>query len=321
MKKKIAVILSAIMILGATACSSDSNETGVKIDQPIKSSQAKVEETSKTDNDTPPAEETNSNQEDTQANQEDFAEATIQEQVLVDEKDILITATGLDFDGWLGSELKLKIENNSDTDVTIQTRAASINGYMVESMMSPEVAAGKKANDSVTFSTSDLEAAGITNIADIEFFFHIFTTDGWDEFLDTGMVQIKTSLAEDFEYTYDDSGKELYNEKGIRIVAKGISDDDSWFGPGLILFIENTGKKAITVQARDVSVNGYMIDSSLSEDVYPDKRSLTAVTFFSSDLEKNDIEKFEDVELSFHIFETDGWETIVDTEKYTLTFD
>jgi len=328
MKRRIAVILSVIFLFGTAACSSESSETGAKIDQPVSTGPANAEKTTKTAEKTTNTDDEASSAEDTQASdtavkekEPETTDATIKEQVLVDEKDIVITATGLDLDGWLGPELKLKIENNSDTDVTIQTRAASVNGYMVESMMSPDVAAGKKANDSVSFSNTGLEAAGITNIADIEFFFHIFTTDGWEEFLDTDLVQVKTSLADNFEYTYDDSGKELYNEKDIRIVAKGISDDDSWFGPGLILFIENSRDKAFTVQARDVSVNGYMIDASLSEDVYPDKRSITALTFFSSDLEKNDIETFEEVEFSFHIFDTDEWETIGDTEKYTLTFD
>ena len=320
MKRRIAVILSVVFLFGTAACSSEPSETGAKIDQPVSTGPANAEKTTNTDDEASSAEDTKAS-EDAKDNEPETTDATIEEQVLVDEKDIVITATGLDLDGWLGPELKLKIENNSDTDVTIQTRAASINGYMVESMMSPDVAAGKKANDSVSFSNTDLEPAGITNIADIEFFFHIFTTEGWEEFLDTDLVEVKTSLADNFEYTYDDSGQELYNEKDIRIVAKGISDDDSWFGPGLILFIENSRDKAFTVQARDVSVNGYMIDASLSEDVYPGKKSITALTFFSTDLEKNDIESFEEVELSFHVFDTDEWETIVDTEKYTLTFD
>lgn len=244
---------------------------------------------------------------------------SIEEHVLVDELGIKITATGIDNDGIFGKELNLLIENNSDTDLTTQVRAVSVNGYMVDTMMSTDVAAGKKTNDAITFMRSDFEKLGITEIADIEFYFHIFTSEGWDEYLDTELIQIKTSVAESYEYTYDDSGEELYNENGIRIVSKGVSDEESIFGPGLVLYIENLTEQSITVQSRDSSVNGFMIDAMLSEEVSAGKRAITAMTFFESALEENDISEITDLEFYFHIFTTDGWNTIVDTDTISVS--
>ena len=78
---------------------------------------------------------------------DDATAVSIEEQVLYDENDIKITATGIE-DGWLGTELKLLIENNTDQSITVQAKNANVNGYMVTTMMSADVAAGKKANDS-----------------------------------------------------------------------------------------------------------------------------------------------------------------------------
>ena len=58
----------------------------------------------------------------------------------------------------------------------------------------------------------------------------------------------------------------------------------------------------------------------MSQDILPGKRANTAVTFFESDLEDNNIEAIEELELSFTIFNADDWSDIDNTEKYTITF-
>ena len=84
------------------------------------------------------------------------AEVTVAETVLLDEAGVKITATGFDSDAFLGPELKILIENNADKNLTIQTRSASVNGWMVGTSISKDVAAGKKANSGITFMSSDL---------------------------------------------------------------------------------------------------------------------------------------------------------------------
>lgn len=37
-------------------------------------------------------------------------------------------------------------------------------------------------------------------------------------------------------------------------------------------------------------------------------------------LKKNSITSVDDVELSFHVFDSDSWETVVDTETVKITF-
>lgn len=67
-------------------------------------------------------------------------------------------------------------------------------------------------------------------------------------------------------------------------------------------------------------MNGFMISPSMSQDVVSGKKAISAVTFFSSDLEENGIEDITEIETSFHIFDMDSWDGIADTEAIVINF-
>lgn len=247
------------------------------------------------------------------------AEVSVEEQVVYDANDIKITVNGIE-DGWMGTELKMLIENNSSKNITVQTRNANVNGFMVNTSMSADVAAGKKANDEMTIMTSGLKDCGITDIANIEFCFHIFESDTWDTLYDTDVISVKTSIADTYKQVVDDSGDVLVDANGIKIVTKGLSANDSFWGPGVILYIENNSNQNVTVQVRDVSVNGFMVTSTMSEDVVAGKKAMSAVQFFSSDLADNSITDINEVELYFHIFDEKSWNTIFDSNVINIKF-
>jgi len=186
--------------------------------------------------------------------------------------------------------------------------------------MSVDIVNGKKANDSLTFMSSDLESCGITDIADIELSFHIFTTSDWEDYLDTDQIQLKTSIADNYQYIFDDSGDIAYNANGIKVIIKGLSENASVFGPSIVVYIENNTNKAITVQSRDVSINSFMVDAMFSCEVMPSKKAVDTITFFESDLEENEITNIDNLELYFHIFDAESWNNIVDTDVVKITF-
>ena len=246
-------------------------------------------------------------------------QATIEETVLWDEEGVKITALGLE-KGSVGVELKMLIENNTDVNYTVQCRNASINGYMMETSMSTEVAAGKKASSKVTFMKRSLEACGITTISDIELSFHVFLTDDWGTAFDTPQIALTTSAFEDYVYTFDDEGEVLFEGEGVTIVLKGLDKEASFMGPGVVLYIQNDSDRNITVQVRQESVNDYMVPGSMSCEVAAGKRAIDDVTFYTKYLEESGIEAIEKVELSFHVFDTASWDTVVDTDLVTMSF-
>lgn len=247
------------------------------------------------------------------------AEVTVEPATILDEEGVKIELKELDADGLFGAELKVLIENTTDKDLTVQCRNSSVNGYMVETMFSADVAAGKKTNDSITLYSSDLELSGIETIADIELSFHIFTTEDWETYHDSQIIQIKTSAAEGFVYTYDHPGTEVYNGNGVQIVVKGLSED-SVLGPELLVYIYNTGDKTVLIQTRDTSINGFMVDPIFSEEVLPGKHAVAGVTFMDSDLEENDITKIQELETVFEIINATNWNSIAQTDIVKLSF-
>ena len=169
----LATLLTTSIIL--SACSSGTSEAPT---QPVSVSQKSEDTKSEAKNDTKetsaddtPAEETNA--------EAPSDEVTLEEKEIYNQDNIIVTATGLKMDGFWGPEITLLVENNSDKNLTIQPRNSSVNGYMIDLQMSCDVAAGKKANDRMVISNSDLEKCGIDTIADIEFSLHIFESDSW----------------------------------------------------------------------------------------------------------------------------------------------
>lgn len=306
MKKAFAILLVLVMGVSFVACGASA---GGEVKEPAKVEVGGTEAAEK------PAQ-----TEDSAAVQSTETEVSIEETLLVDEGGVKITAKGLRMGGLFGPELELLIENNSGKDLTVQCRNVSVNGYMVETMMSVDVVNGKKANDSITFMASDLEISGITAIADMELSFHMFTTADWEAYLDTAPIQLKTSIADTYEYAFDDSGEVAYDAGGIKVIIKGLAEDTSIWGPSVVVYIENNTDKAFTVQARDVSVNGFMLDPIFSCDVMPGKKAVDTITFMDTQLEENEIGSIENIELSFCIFDFESWDTIVDTDVVSMAF-
>ena len=246
---------------------------------------------------------------------------SIQEQVIYDADGIRITAVSLDQDSFWGPAVKVLVENNSDKNITVQARNCSINGLMVEPMFSCDVAAGKKANDSITFMSSDLETANITVIKDIEFFLHIFDADSWDAIADSPVITLTTSADLSYEQVFNTDGFVAYEDGGIKIIVQKLNSTDSFWGSDVYIYAENNTESNITIQSRDVSINGFMVDPIFSCDIAAGKKAYDTITFFESDLEENGIKDITELELKFHIFNSDSWNTIHDTNSITVTFE
>ncbi len=247
---------------------------------------------------------------------------SIEEKVIFEQNDFKVTATSLDPTGSIfGPTLDVLIENNSSKSVTVQARNSAVNGVMIDTMFSCDVAPGKKANDEITFSSSELKRAGIETIKEIQFQLHFFDADSWNTIVDSDPIVITTNADPSFVQGYDDDGVLLLDKQGFKIVAQGLDMSGSIFGAGLLVYIENNSDNDVTIQARDTSVNGFMVETIFSCDILAGKKAFDAIIFVKSDLEKNNIEEISEIELRFHIFDAKSWNTILDSESVTVTFE
>ncbi len=294
-------VFSLALIVAACSSSTDDNNDKTPVDETAEKQNGEntKDESTKTDN----------------------TDVTLEEQVIYEENDIKVTVTGLKNDSFYGPEITVLIENNSTKNITVQSRRSSINGLMVDTMFSADVAAGKKANDGITFSTSELEASGITTIKDIELALHIIDADTWDEIANSDLISLTTTADASFVQEYDDSGFVAYDADGVKVVIKKLNSSESFWGSDVYLYIENNSDTDITIQARDVAVNGFMVDPMLSSDVGAGKKAFDTMTFMESDLTDNGITDITDLEFKLHIFNTESWDTIKDTDSIKVTFD
>ena len=62
---------------------------------------------------------------------------------------------------------------------------------MIRGLISADVAAGKKINDGITIKSYDLEENNISSIENVEFTFHIFNRDDWDDSFDSDIIYLE----------------------------------------------------------------------------------------------------------------------------------
>lgn len=250
--------------------------------------------------------------------EQETQDVTLAETVLFDQDGIRITATGLSTDSLFGPELNLLVENDSAQNIVVQPNYCMVNGYMMDGLLSADVAAGKKANDTLDFLSNALARCGIETITDIELDLVVSDGDSWQTLYETGPVILQTSAAGQYTQTYDDSGEEIYNQNGIRVVAKSVNDD--LFGMGIKFYLENNTDKAVIVNADNVSVNGYMMTDLFYSDLAPRSHVVDTLTLLGSELEDNHIDTITDAELSLQITDADYYQTIDSTAPITLHF-
>lgn len=245
------------------------------------------------------------------------SKVSIGEQVLVDQDGIKITATDYTTDSIWGDGIHLIIENNTDRDYTVGCDALIVNDFMISDLFVSDVAAGKKASETMYLSSSELKAAGIDTVGKVEMYFHAYDDD-LDDLFRKVYAEIHTSEFDNMDTSADDSGTELYNNNGIRIIGKTV-DEDSFWGMAILLYCENNSGRNITIHVDDMSINGFMMTPYFASTIYDGKKAFDDITIMSSDLESSGVQTIEEAELKFRINDEDTYDTIDETEPISFT--
>ena len=298
------LLLAMVMIL-ATACSSSDEvkpPANVNGDSSVNS------------NEEPAGNDSNNEQEN------DTVEITVAETVLYEADGVKVTATGYE-DGWMGPEIKILVENDSSKNVLVTSASVSANGYMMPTAsLYAEVAAGKKANETLSIMSSELDQSGIEMLAELQFYLQIQDPETWETITTSDLLTLTTSAAP-YEQPVDDSGDVLYDSDGIRIICKGLKQDIIWDGT-VVFYMENNSGKEISIYAENVSVNGFMQDVGLWSDLRPSTKLIDGMSMIDlSDLEIENIDQIENIEFNLRIVDANTWEDIVTTDVLTLNFE
>jgi len=113
--------------------------------------------------------------------------------------------------------------------------------------------------------------------------------------------------------------KLLAEVNGVKIYYTGLTAASSYLGGWEVnLRIENPTSSNFTVQARNLSVNGYMTDSIFSCDVAAGKKANDAILLSQDALAKNSITSVSAVELKFAVFNSDTWSGSKESDVVTI---
>lgn len=297
MRKIISLLLVLLLVLSLVACgnTNESNSTDTPTSTPTADSET-------SSNETPTDDESHIDFEP----REFKKTATIEETVLVDESGVKITAKELTYSNY-AAELTLVIENNSDKGLSFIANSVgyscnSINGYMVpEGYLNCDVAAGKKANDTISIGYDTLMLYGIYEIADIEIGFDISDDDYNHTY--TGPRTIQTTAVDSYNYEtpyyreniaskesqaeYDYSvpyfsADAVYEESGLVIASQAVMENKD--GESILLLeVVNTTDEIVGVSTTNIDINGLRVcDSTWSYDsINPGKTAIVDIDLSS----------------------------------------
>ena len=245
--------------------------------------------------------------------------AQITEQVVYDADGVRITALKLIYDSIRGAVVQFRAENQSASDLLIQTDTCAVNDYMMKAELDFAAPAGKTAEGEMVIRYPALALAGVTKIAALECTLRLMDRSTYTVMANCEPAVMQTTAFEGYEQSYEAEGQTAFDDGGVRIVlgkidrGRQISDY-----PALIVYMFNGTDRAISVLNNALLVNGYELTPAMTTTVMPGKYAVDVVTFFDQDLEEHDIDAFDAVEISFRIVDEETWQTVAETETILL---
>lgn len=249
----------------------------------------------------------------------DIRNQTIIEQVLIDKGGLKITALRIVEDSLtiMGPEIHLHIENNSEKNITVEIKEASINDLMIWPMFFYEVAAGEQIDGVIVIPYEDLKNNDIDVISTLEFRFYILDVENNDIIIYSDKITLNT-LAKDHVQTYDDSGEVVYSQNRIKIVFKGLDISDPMTGPQIFFYIENNTNQSIAISTENLLANDIIQDGAFYANIAPGKKANERITFF--DFKGDGFDDIMKIKFTFHIYDSTSGETIDDSDLINLSF-
>lgn len=109
----------------------------------------------------------------------------------------------------------------------------------------------------------------------------------------------------------------VYDADGIKITAKEYVSDSIW-GDGIKFLVENETDKNIAVTTNALIVNNYMLSDGFYADVAAGMKTNETMDLSTSQLRQAGIDIIGQIEIYFHIYDTDSYDSIADPDCILL---
>ena len=313
MKKLIAWILMLCMVMGLLCGCSDTDSSSDRRSNRKDRDKEKVED--RVDDEDRDEEDRDDEDWDDEVDEEKD-KPTKMNLVVYDENGVKVTVTGMD-DGYSGKEVKIQVENNTEHNIALSGDLFVVNGITMDGWLYASVAAGKKTNDYITFYNETLDEAGVEELATVACVDScIVDTDSFETLFEAPFA-FETSIADGYVQEIDDSGEVLFQESGVTIIGKTISENS--LGKRVIVLVKNETGKDIMVVSDEAYIDGLTVDGWMYDEVEADTVRFCVLDIYATTLEENEIEEVNAVSFFVEVRYTDSWETICETDELTVT--
>lgn len=155
------------------------------------------------------------------------------------------------------------------------------------------------------------------------------TFTAWNNMIEsTSGVEPAVNTPKSYESSYDKKNtgkigtahKIILDDGGSVIITETGIIEQSILGPEIKILAENNTSRKIIIQASNFSVNGYMIDPVMYIELMPGKKANSFIGLPQTSLESSGINKIENVECSFILFDYENIRPIYETDIIRMEF-
>lgn len=244
---------------------------------------------------------------------------------LYDKNGVKLLSSGVMTNHERETALLLELENTTGSVVYLSTSDIAINGLLVNSSTWSSNAINPGKRCIVDVDLSDVLASpywnvyGITQVGAVSLSLEQCNADGMEIAAETP-VEI---VVPDVNVSFDETGTEVYNSNGMKIMFKDIVKDPSDYSSDLhvLLLAENNSGETLTIHDvyNSLSVNGFMTDYSYyGQELEDGQSAVIEIKLWESSLADNQISSASDIrEIEFGLEIVEGY-TAIDEPTLTL---
>lgn len=235
-------------------------------------------------------EQSEGNEEKQEESQKD--KVTIEEQILLEEDGITVTATEVELGdvSRAGGTVAISVNNTTDKDYYISANFVVVNGYMAAAQVHPESGDSFGPGETTGFIEilpMKLKYANVENIGEIVFGNILVKEMELQEMpnLDGEMEEVlmpveepsyavencvvKTSAYDEAAIAVMPEGEVVYDKDGMQVVKVAADEEDQAFGITELFFVKNDTDKPMMFHSYNYSFNGTAVDEMMLAMTYP----------------------------------------------------
>lgn len=225
---------------------------------------------------------------------------TLDQVTFYDKDGIRLTALGIR-DGYDCFEIPVRFENNTDQDMGFSAAEFVVNGITIQRSLLLCADAGQTAVDMLRINTGSLKAVGIRDIAVLSVPYGDLYDRAEYETRDTVSFTLNTSAAEGYVQPVDDSGLVIYDEGGLTIAFRGVTEEE--WETTVDLFIRNSTGKDLMVEVQSITINGKNLPCLMFDTVCGGTVSYSRIPIQNDSLEDAHIQELKNAEATFFLVE------------------